>query len=100
MRFDHPDNEDFWFTVKEAPTMRDVLMYDGAIQGRMGATLYTRLWIGAKWLIDEWHVDAIQPEDDISKLMDGAHDPIKNDVIKWTGLAVFSYRYSLEPEKN
>jgi len=100
MKFDHPDFEDTWFTVKDEPTMRDILLYDGAIQGRMVDTLYTRLWAGAKWLIDEWHVEGIDPEADAKVLLDGKYDHRKVELLKWVSLAVFSYRKSLEPEKN
>lgn len=100
MRFDHPDLEDTWFTIKAAPKMRDVLQYDSEITGRMTSTLYTRLWAGVKWMVDEWHCEIVSPEADAAELMDSAADMTVIEVIKWAGLAVFSFRQSLEPEKN
>ena len=99
-RFDHPDNENIWFTTIEEPTMRAVLMYDSAIEGSMLASLYPRLWAGVQFLVDEWHCELVSPDADASDLMDGAADMEVIDVIKWAGLAVFSFRQSLEPEKN
>lgn len=99
-KFDHPDNEEIWFTVKEDPKMRDILMYDSVIEGSMLASLYPRLWGGVRCLVDEWNCETVNPEDDTAELMDGAADMGVIDIIKWAGLACFSYRQSLEPEKN
>ena len=100
MRFDHPDNKEYWFTVKDAPTMRDILAYDGAIEGNLRTSLYPRLWAGVAWLVDEWHVEGIEPDADMAALMDNAADIALIETIKWAALAVFTYRRGLEPEKN
>ena len=100
MKFDHPELDDVWFTVKEDPKMRDILQYDSEIVGRMSSTLYPRLWSGLKWLVDEWHCDIVDPQADVGELLDGSYDAKKNEVVKWAGLACWSYRQSLEPEKN
>ena len=125
-RFDHPDYEDTWFTVTEDPTNRDVLMYDSAIEGSSYLSLYPRLWRGVQALVDEWHIDAkitlpensedrairklvkkikaktlpLTPDIDAVALMESAASNDVISIIKWAGLAVFSYRQSLEPEKN
>ena len=52
MRFDHPDNKEYWFTVKDAPTFRDIFAYDRAIEGNLRTSLYPRLWAGVAWLVD------------------------------------------------
>jgi len=100
MKFDHPELENVWLTCKEELTMRDVLMYDGAVEGRLVDTLYTRLWKGVIWLVDEWHYDGIKLDDDIDALLDEAADMQVINVVKWAGLCCFQYRHSLEPEKN
>ena len=100
MRFDHPDLKDVWFICKAEPKNRDVLMYDSEITGRMAATLYPRLWAGVKWMIDEWHCETVNPETDAETIMDAAADISVIEIIKWASLAVFSYRNSLEPQKN
>jgi hypothetical protein len=100
MRFDHPTNPDIWLTVKETPKNRDVLLYDGATEWRPVDTLYPRLWAGVKWLVDEWHCDLIDLDAKIDEIMDANADIAVVKVIKWAGLVVFSYRQSLEPEKN
>jgi len=100
MRFDHPDYDDTWFTVKEEPLIRDILSYDGEMTGSMAATLYPRLWRSAKWLIDEWNCEGINPDDDFNAILDRSADIRLVELVKWAGLAVFSFRQSLEPEKN
>jgi len=99
-KFDHPDLEDTWFTVKEEPTMRDVLQYDSEITGRMSSTLYPRLWAGVKWFVDEWHCDFVEPNAEAEELLGRSFDSRIVEVIKWAGLVCFSYRQNLEPEKN
>ena len=102
MKIDHPDFDDISFETKEKPTNRDVLMYDSVIEGQSRATLYPRLWGGVKWLVDleKWNCDIVKPDDDIEKIMEAEADIKKIVIIKWAALAVFTYRHSLEPEKN
>lgn len=98
-KFDHPELN-VSFTVKEKPKNRDVLMYDSEIEGNTRAGLYARLWAGVKWLVDEWAIEGIKPDDDIVAIMEGDADMRVIEIMKWAGLACFSFRQLLEPAKN
>jgi hypothetical protein len=100
IKFDHPEFEDVSFTVKEHPKNRDILTYDGEIEGFTRTVMYPRLWAGVKWLVDEWKIEGINPDDDIEAIMNGDADMRTIKIMKWAGLACFSFRQSLEPEKN
>ena len=109
MKFDHPELE-VSFTVKENPTRRDILLYDGAIQGRMADTMFVRLWGGVKHLVDKWMPEYDEKgklKNEADKSLAGYLAPLDLDldevgtdeqlkIIKWAGLAVFSYREQLD----
>ena len=87
------ENEDLktTFEVQDKPTYREVLDYESRVelQGR-GMADYVRLWSGVcSELVTSWespHID--KPSTD---LLDKPLEAQAHAVIKWAGLALFSY---------
>lgn len=90
MKFDHPELE-LSYSVKDAPSYRDVLRYDGAVASLRGAEMYLRLWEAARTLINEWHAPIILDVD-----LDAVADAAGLEIIKVVSLEVFSYRQQLD----
>lgn len=83
------------FELPDSPTRRDVLRYDSATDSRAGASLYERLWAGVAAIAKDWQSE-ILPVLDAAALdsQDISADVMM--VIKWAGLAAFSWKMALE----
>lgn len=94
------------FTVPDHPTVREILKYDSERDREFGADIgfYERVWRAAKTLIQEWEcpyfelypVPKNENEEEIIDILDSTATGKVVDVIRWAGLAVFSYRVQLD----
>ena len=81
------------FSVPEKPTVRQVLRYDSLVElGGIGEYGYERMWRGVEVFAEDWESPHVKPDDDL----DNVESSEAIDVIKWAGLAVWSYRQSLK----
>lgn len=75
------------FIVPDRPTVRDLLKYDSAIADYQGATMFERLWEGAKVIVKDWQCEDCPLDIDI----DSADNIQVAEIIKTTGLIVFGH---------
>ena len=81
------------FELPDAPDMRLVLRYDSVVEANVDkAALYERLWNGAALVVQHWSSPHIQPSDSLER----AATPRALAVVKWCGLAVFSFMLALK----
>lgn len=76
------------FEVPDKPTYRDMMRYD-ATEWRIGSEIYERLWLGVCAVAQNWQSELI-PEA-TPTVFEQDFDPQAYEVIKWAGLAVFSW---------
>lgn len=82
------------FEVPDAPTYRDVLRYDAAVEMRPGEETYLRLWAGVCNLAQNWKSEIV-PELSAA-ILDQPLDPLGLQVIKWANMQVWSYIWELK----
>jgi len=92
--FNHPELE-ARFTLPDEPTIRLLLLYDGAIARGLGSEMFSRLWDAAKLVIDEWECESVTLDVNI----DEAGDHATIEIIEWAGLATFSWREAMKAER-
>lgn len=81
------------FTVPDAPTVRQVLAYDSAVEMLVGKPTYERLWHGVIVLAQDWQSERVKLE--LAALDQTAGAEIIQ-VIKWAGLCCFSFILELK----
>ena len=82
------------FEIPDAPTYREVLRYDGAVEMRPGEETYIRLWAGVCALARDWKSEII-PELKVD-ILDQPLDPRGLAVIKWANMEVWSHIWELK----
>ncbi len=81
------------FEVSEPLSYRLALRYDSEVEMNIdNAGLYERLWRGVQQLAVDWKCPHVR----IDQNLDDAQSVPGLAVIKWAGLAVFSYRQELK----
>ena len=98
MRFEDTDLKTS-FTVSDALTVRQMLVYRGALGSRAGQELFIRAWEAAVPLIEDWKSEVIPNLADFD--LDKSTDPAAVPVLMWAGISALNHITSLERvEKN
>lgn len=82
------------FTIPDEPTYREQLRYESAAHFHPELPTYERLWLGVCALAKDWKSEIVS--DASEKVLDEKSVPQGIEVMKWAGLAVWSFVWSLK----
>jgi hypothetical protein len=83
----HYEQDGIAFDLPDAPTMRQVLRYDSAVETQPDASLYERLWSGACTVVENWR----GPVELKPGALDGPMEPGALESVKYACLLTFSW---------
>ena len=90
----HFEQDGITFDLPETLTMRQMLRYDSAVEGKTGEAMYERLWAGACTVVENFN-GPVKPE---PETLDRPMDSVVLAAIKWVCLAVFSWSLKIKAE--
>lgn len=93
MKFEEPELKTS-FTVPDALTVRQQMIYRGAIGARAGQEIFIRAWEAGQPLIEDWQSEIVP---DLKTFdLDTATDPRAATLAQWAGIEIMNHVLTLE----